>query len=157
MTVSTSIQILTADDVRARRLGRNHRAHARPMLMAIGIVALTAVIGAAQYGHPLKGQWSGDWGPNKTTRHRLLLDLNWDGKAITGTINPGPNAVPLQKASVDPSTWNVRFEAEGKGPAGAIVRYLVEGKLENLGSYRRVLVGTWTQGAERGDFRLTRN
>lgn len=127
------------------------------MLVAIAIVALSGVIGAAQYGHPLKGTWSGDWGPNKETRHRLLLDLHWDGKAITGTINPGPNAVPLQKASVDPSTWNVRFEAEGKGPSGATVRYLIQGKIENLGSYRRVLVGTWTQGAERGDFRLTRN
>ena len=128
-----------------------------PMLVIIALVALSGALPAAQYGHPLKGQWSGDWGPNKETRHRLLLDLNWDGKAITGTINPGPNAVPLQKASVDPSTWNVRFEAEGKGASGATVRYLVEGKIENLGSYRRVLVGTWTQGAERGDFRLTRN
>jgi hypothetical protein len=136
---------------------RNHRMRANSMLMAMAIVALSGVISAAQYGHPLKGQWSGDWGPNKETRHRLLLDLNWDGKAITGTINPGPNAVPLQKASVDPSTWNVRFEAEGKGPSGSTVRYLIEGKIENLGSYRRVLVGTWTQGAERGDFRLTRN
>ena len=51
----------------------------------------------------------------------------------------------------------VRFEAEGKGSSGATVRYLIEGKIENLGSYRRVLAGTWTQGAERGDFRLTRN
>src|ERR671914_1029152 len=105
----------------------------RSMLVAITVVALTGGIPAAQYGHPLKGTWSGDWGPDKETRHRLLLDLNWDGKTITGTINPGPNAVPLQKASLDPSTWNVRFEAEGKGPSGAIIRYLIEGRIENLG------------------------
>lgn len=129
----------------------------RPILLAIVIVALSGLVAAAQYGHPLKGTWSGDWGPNKETRHRLLLELNWDGRAITGTINPGPNAVPLQKASLEPATWEVRFEAEDKGPSGATVRYLIEGRIENLGSYRRVLTGTWTQGGERGDFRLTRN
>jgi hypothetical protein len=124
---------------------------------AILLVSFAGGIPAAQYGHPLKGTWSGDWGPDKETRHRLLLDLNWDGKTITGTINPGPNAVPLQKASLDPAAWTVRLEAEGRGASGATVRYLVEGKLENLGSYRRLLTGTWTQGGQRGDFRLTRN
>ena len=118
------------------------------MLIAFGIVALAGAVAAAQYGHPLKGTWSGDWGPSKETRNRVLLQLDWDGKAITGTINPGPRAVPLTAASLDPSTWSVRFEADG---------YVIEGKLENLGSYRRVLSGTWTQGGQRGDFRLTRN
>ena len=85
-----------------------------PMLVAVAVVVLYSATSVAQYGHPLKGSWSGDWGPTKEIRHRVLLDLHWDGKAITGTINPGPNAVPLQKASVDPSTWNVRLEAEGR-------------------------------------------
>ena len=129
---------------------------ARRVLLALLLVGCSGNL-SAQYGHPLKGSWSGDWGPDTQTRHRLLLDLHWDGKAITGTINPGPNAVPLQKASLDPSTWHVRFEAEAAGPAGAIVRYVVEGKIENLGAYRRVLSGTWTQGDQRGDFRLIRN
>ena len=136
---------------------RDHRIRVSPMLAAIAIVALSVALPAAQYGHPLKGTWSGEWGPTTDTRHRLLLELHWDGKAITGTINPGPNAVPLRAASLEPSTWAVRFEAEGRGPSGATVRYLVEGKLENLGSYHRLLTGTWTQGGERGEFRLTRN
>ena len=130
---------------------------ARTLLLAIAIVMVSAAVSSAQYGHPLKGTWSGDWGPNDKVRHRLLLELNWDGKTITGTINPGPNAVKLQKASLDPSSWAVRFEAEGKNSAGAAVSYLIEGQIENLGAYRRVLSGTWYQGSERGDFRLTRN
>ena len=72
-----------------------------------------AASSAAQYGHPLSGSWSGDWGATRETRNRVLLELDWDGKSVTGTINPGPNAVPLQKASLDPSTWMFRFEAEG--------------------------------------------
>jgi len=129
----------------------------RSLLAAIIVVAMAGGPAAAQYGHPLKGTWSGDWGPNKETRHRVLLELHWDGKAITGTINPGPNAVRLQKASLDPAAWDMRLEGEGRDASGATVRYLIEGKIENLGAYRRVLSGTWTQGAERGDFRLTRN
>ena len=54
----------------------------------------------AQFGHPLKGTWSGDWGPTKDNRTRVLLELHWDGKAITGKINPGPKAVAIQKATL---------------------------------------------------------
>jgi len=115
------------------------------------------VAAAAQYGHPLQGSWSGDWGPTKDMRTRLLVELNWDGKAVAGTINPGPNAVPLQKASLDSSNWTVRFEAEAKDRSGQSIRYVVDGKLENLGAYNRVMTGTWSQGGVKGDFRLVRN
>ena len=121
------------------------------------LVLACAAVADAQYGHPLKGSWSGDWGPTKATRNRLLLELSWDGKAVAGTINPGPNAVPLQKASLDPSNWTVHFEAEGKDQSGRVVRYVIDGKLENIGAYNRELSGTWTQGGVKGDFRVVRN
>ena len=137
--------------------GRRTRTRLLTLFLSLAIVMMSAAFSAAQYGHPLKGTWSGDWGPNDKVRHRVLLELNWDGKAITGTINPGPNAVRIQKATLDPSSWAVRFEAEGKTAAGATVSYLIEGQIENLGAYRRVLSGTWYQGSGRGDFKLTRN
>ena len=123
-------------------------------LLACLAVATTAL---AQYGHPLKGSWSGDWGVTKEHRTRVLLDLNWDGKAITGAINPGPDAVPMTKATLDPANWTVRFEANGKDRNGSTVRYVIEGKLQNLGSYYRVITGTWRQGTLKGDFKITRN
>jgi len=125
----------------------------------VGLVAFLAVAAtaSAQYGHPLKGSWSGDWGINKDSRTRVLLDLQWDGKAITGTINPGTDNVRLTKATLEPGSWTVHFEADAKDAAGRAVRYVIEGKLENLGSYYRVISGTWQQGSRKGDFKLTRN
>ena len=111
----------------------------------------------AQYGHPLKGSWSGEWGTSKESRTRVLLTLEWDGKAITGTINPGTDDVRLTKATLDPASWRVHFEADGKDKSGTAVPYVIEGKLENLGSYYRVITGTWGQGGLKGDFKITRN
>ncbi|OLB62567.1 MAG: hypothetical protein AUI11_04980 [Acidobacteria bacterium 13_2_20CM_2_66_4] len=117
-------------------------------------VALPAT---AQFGHPLKGTWSGDWGATKDKRTHVVLELNWDGKTITGTINPGPNGVPLQKATLDADTWAVHLEGDGKDASGKTVRYAIDGKLENIGAYQRVLSGTWTEGGTKGDFKVVRN
>ena len=47
---------------------------------------------------PLTGPWKGDWGPTAEHRNPVELELKWDGTALTGTVNPGPNAVVLTKA-----------------------------------------------------------
>ena len=126
--------------------------------VAIPLIALLlAAPVLAQFGHPLKGTWSGDWGPTKDNRARILLELNWDGKAITGTINPGPKAVAITKAEPNPETWGVHIEAEGKDTSGGAVRYVIDGKLENIGAYQRILSGTWSEGGRKGDFKLVRN
>jgi hypothetical protein len=121
-----------------------------PVLRVLTFAAcmLAAANAPAQYGHPLKGSWSGDWGPTKAQRTRVLLQMQWDGKAVTGAINPGPNAVPLTRASLDPDTWQVHLEANG---------IVIDGRLENIGSAHRVLSGTWTQAGAKGDVRLVRN
>ena len=127
------------------------------LVLAVVLALFLAIPASAQFGHPLKGTWSGDWGPSKDKQSHVVLEFNWDGKAITGNINPGPKAVPFQKATLDPATWGVHIEGEGKDPAGNPVRYVIDGKIENLGSYQRVLSGTWTQGTEKGTFRVIRN
>ena len=125
---------------------------------AVLLLALAWALPAlAQFGHPLKGTWSGDWGASKDKRTHVVLELLWDGKAITGNINPGPNAVPLQKASLDADSWMVHLEADGKDPSGKPLRYVIDGKLENIGAYARVLSGTWSEGGVKGDFRVVRN
>jgi len=124
-------------------------------------IALAALLVAApalaQFGHPLKGTWSGDWGTTRDNRTHVVLELNWDGKAITGNINPGPKAVPLKKAELNPETWGVHLEGDGKDGSGAAVHYVIDGKLENIGAYQRILSGTWTEGGRKGTFRVVRN
>jgi len=126
-------------------------------LASVLAALLVAVPALAQFGHPLKGTWSGDWGPTKENRTHVVLELNWDGKAITGNINPGPKAAPITKAELNPDTWGVHLEGDGKGASGAVVHYVIDGKLENIGAYQRVISGTWTEGGKKGDFKVIRN
>jgi hypothetical protein len=122
------------------------------------IVALPAIAGA-QFGHPMKGQWSGQWGP-KDNPNRLLLNFDWDGKDITGVINPGPEAATVKSVTFDytnPVAWGVKIQAEGKDATGKPVQISVDGKLENIGAYTKLFHGTWTQGGKKGDFTVTRN
>jgi len=78
----------------------------------------TVVAAFAQEGHPLKGSWIGDWGPNKTDRNQITIVIDWDGKQVTGILNPGPGAIPIQKASLEPKGWIVHFEVDAKNAAG---------------------------------------
>jgi hypothetical protein len=127
-------------------------------LAAVLVLALPA-FAAAQFGHPLKGQWSGEWGPRENAS-RLLLDIHWDGKELTGRINPGtPTEGALKKVTIDYSavtSWKVQIEGEVKD-GGKVVPVRVDGTLENLGAYYRVFHGTWTQGGRKGEFTVTRN
>jgi hypothetical protein len=101
--------------------------------------------GHAQEGHPLTGTWTGEIGQRHVT-----LALEWDGKTVTGTINPGPNAAQIKNATVDPLTWAVHIHAEGKE------RIAVDGTLANIGSAARTLSGTWTEGGPKTSITLTR-
>jgi hypothetical protein len=111
-----------------------------------------AAAGLAQQGHPLTGTWSGDWGASPTQRNQITFVMNWDGKNVTGIINPGPDSIPISSVYVDVTKWTVRIEADAK--AGHIS---AEGRLEDIGSYHRTIKGTWHQGTVTGDFRLTRD
>jgi hypothetical protein len=129
----------------------------RAVIVAMAVAL--PLIAHAQFGHPLKGQWSGQWGPANSP-NRLLLDLNWDGKAITGVINPGPEAATIKSVTfdyTDPSAWGVKMTAEGKDASGKPVAIGVDGTLENIGAYAKLFHGTWTQAGKKGEFTVTRN
>ena len=190
----------------------------RVMKLVLACLAVAALIGTtalAQEGYPLKGSWLGDWGPSKTARTQVFLVMDWDGKMISGMINPGTENLPIKNATLTPPTppppgagrggggaggagggggnrggrggggggnaaggappppptpppaaaapagppqpdWLVHFEADGKDRSGAAVKYVVDGKIENIGLANRNIVGTWTVGTTKNDFRLVR-
>jgi len=127
------------------------------VLLLICLLAALGVPSLAQEGHPLTGTWSGDWGANASQRNHLTFVLNWDGDKVTGTMNPGPDAVTLANITVDYATWTVRIEGDSKDQAGAPAHFVAEGKLDELGSYHRTLAGTWSQGAAKGNFKMVRD
>src|SRR3977135_2758304 len=87
---------------------------------------------AAQEGHPLKGSWLGTWAGNKIHGNDVLLVLTWDGKNITGTINPGTDTMPIKNSTLNPEGWVFHLEADAKDKSGAALTYVIDGKIEDL-------------------------
>jgi hypothetical protein len=148
----------------------------RKRLCLVGLMVCLAIAipALAQFGHPLKGSWSGEWRENASTEHRILLEFKWEGKygvnaeggILTGTLNPGPDAAPMKNIKLTPPSggvpnadapWEIHFEADSKDAAGAPVKVVVDGFLENIGAYKRFITGTWQQGNRRGPFRVVAN
>jgi len=124
---------------------------------------VVAVAAGAQEGHPTTGTWYGDF-TSGTQKNDLTVIMNWDGKNITGSINPGPNAKPITAAVMNitpgkpapegqqstqgiPPIFHVRFEADGM---------TFEGTIKNPVAVNRQITGTWTRGAQKGTFQIRR-
>jgi hypothetical protein len=121
--------------------------------LALGILVIRLV---AQEGHPMSGSWIGDYGPTKDQRTRVVVVMDWTGKDLVVTINPGPNAVPAKVVRVDPNDWALHVEADGKDASGQPVKWVIDGTIDDLGTYNRSIVGTWVAGTVKGDFSITR-
>jgi hypothetical protein len=50
----------------------------------------------------------------------------------------------------------VHFEVDARNKAGGTDHFIFDGHIENPVAGNRTIVGTWTCGNERGDFRLRR-
>jgi hypothetical protein len=133
---------------------------------------LFAASALAQEGHPVKGTWVGDWGPSPTQRNHVVLLMDYDGKSITGFLNPGPNAVPLKtvrlditpgntstKPPTDP-TFKVHIEATSKDAKGNPVNIVADGTMQEVALPNRAIAGTWSQtsggNAVKGEFKIKR-
>ena len=140
-------------------------------LLSLGLLATPTL---AQEGHPAKGTWVGYWGPT-STENRLIIVLDYDGKNLTGAVNPGANAVPIKLARLDitpgkpPSkpgdpvgepTFKVHLEADTKDAKGNSISIVADGTMRDVGLPGRSMVGVWAQTSggktSKGDFRISR-
>ena len=134
-------------------------ARALRLICVTSLLAVAASV-SAQEGHPAKGTWLGYWGPTSTVQSRIVVVMDHDGKAMSGVLNPGPNAVPLKVARLDitPGTpspkqgvppvlpvFKVYFEADAKDAKGNPVSIVAEGTMHNVALHNRWIEGTWTQ------------
>lgn len=117
-------------------------------------VTLAAAI--AQEGHPMTGSWVGDWGLTPAERNRVVVVIEWTGSELVGSINPGPNAIPIRTATADPSDWSLHAEADATNDGGQPVTYVIDGTIDDLLKYNRTITGTWQVGETVGDFSITR-
>ena len=123
-------------------------AHSRAALLMLMLFLFTHAAIAQQNADPLTGTWKGDWGPSPTDRNSVTLDLKWDGKTLTGTVNPGPDAISIETASFDPKTMQIHLEATY---ARRDLRYVVDGTVD-----KGKMTGTWNHPRRKGDFQVAR-
>ena len=119
-------------------------------------LGLWLALGHAQEGHPLKGSWIGVWESNQTHGDDVVVILDWDGRQITGIINPGTDNIEIRRATLDPEDWDVHIEAEAEGANGRRLNYVIDGTIRELELPSRQIVGTWRSEAGRGAFEIRR-
>jgi hypothetical protein len=93
---------------------------------------------------------------NKIHGNDVLVVLNWDGKNITGMINPGTDNMAVKNATLNPDGWVVHLEADAKDKSGAALTYVIDGKIEDLRLPNRSITGTWKNQRESGIFKVGR-
>jgi hypothetical protein len=125
------------------------------LLGCVGLwLALAGTSAAAQEGHPLVGTWHGTWvaagKPNDVT-----LVMEYDGKTITGLVNPGPESMRLPNIVLDPADWSVRFTGDVKQASGRTVHLAIDGKIQDITSRHRSIVGTWAEGTTKGEWKMS--
>ncbi|HEX5419115.1 MAG TPA: hypothetical protein VFY39_03880 [Gammaproteobacteria bacterium] len=134
--------------------------HKRRLASALSLAAVLAVgawlPAAAQEGFPLEGTWLGTWESNTVNGDSVFLVLDWNGKSISGTVNPGTDNMPITDASLTPKGWLVHLEADAKDKSGKPVHYVIDGKIEHLELPNRTIVGTWKSEEGSGAFNVSR-
>ena len=126
-------------------------------LVCLLVAVVLAIPAIAQEGFPLSGTWSGDWGTSakEADRQQTTLVMSWDGKTITGLVDPGPDSAKFKTATLDSSKWSVHLEYDLKDKTGKLLPFVVDGKLQNAASRKdRMIVGTYTHGTSKGDFKI---
>jgi hypothetical protein len=116
------------------------------------LLALLAGSAVAQEGFPLDGTWRGETTAKDGSHRTIVLVMQWDGKQVSGTMNPGRDGADFSGGKLNADGW--KFALGFKDAKGATVKF--DGTISKLGKYDRVLAGKWTEGADSFDIRFVR-
>lgn len=120
------------------------------MRIVIAGLVLFAGLAGAQEGFPLDGTWRGEVVNADGSHRTIVLVMQYDGKQVNGTMNPGPDSVDFTGGKLTPEGW--KFALAFKGAKA--VNTTFNGAISNLGKYDRVLAGKWTEGSSSFDIRF---
>ena len=98
----------------------------------------------------ISGRWTGEWGPNAIERNRVIAELKYDGKVVTGTFNSGFSRATISKGTFNEKTGGIHLEAEGRGRGDTRIHYVIDGKLDS-----GKITGTWKYENGNGDFTIS--
>jgi hypothetical protein len=107
------------------------------------LLLAAATVSVAQEGFPLDGTWRSESTAKDGSHRTIVLIMQWDGKSVTGTINPGPKGTDFTGGQLNPDGW--KFTLDVKDAKGGPVHF--EGVISDLGKYKRVVTGKWTDAA----------
>ena len=125
-------------------------------LWALAVIGLAlGSPSVAQEGHPLAGSWLGSLSGSEHFGS-VVLRLEWDGRQVTGVLNPGPRSTPIRDAELDSEHWRVQFRVDSSVESGETMTYTVQAQLEDILMPDRRLVGTWSSGSGSGTLQLRR-
>lgn len=123
----------------------------RVLLMSLALWAAAAAV-HAQEGFPLDGTWRGQREAGAQAPVTIVMVLAWDGKRVSGVINPGPKSIQIARAELIPEGWRVKVEAHTA--SGETISF--SGVIGKLGAYDRTITGTWTEGGRSYHVRMVR-
>jgi hypothetical protein len=106
----------------------------------------------AQVGFPLDGTWRGVHTAADGAQRTIVLIMEWAGRTIGGTINPGPGSLDFESAVLEPEGW--KFTLAASGPGDTAIAFT--GTLGAIGRYDRTLTGKWSEGQQSFDIRFVR-
>lgn len=122
--------------------------------LIIALVILSACASPASStaaADPLSGRWRGEWGPSPERQTEVVLELKWDGKNLTGTINPGNRPAEIGKATFNTETKAITMELDVIDIRGEMDHYSITGKVDG-----DRMSGTWTRKNGKGTFKISK-
>ena len=126
----------------------------KSLLLACFILMSAVSISAQSSGaaaDPLSGAWTGDMGPNATTRIPLKMMLKFDGQtSVSGTITGPPLPGEIKAGTFDLKTGELKLEVEVKGD-GAVFHAVFEGTVVS-----GVATGRVKGDNQTGNFKITK-